>query len=49
MPRFMISFCSESSGSWLNMLPTVRSLYLKSQYKMLQRFLERKQNEEKEA
>ena len=30
----------------MNVLPPVRSLYLKSQYKMLLRFLERKKNEE---
>jgi short-subunit dehydrogenase len=33
----------------MNVLPPVRSLYLKSQYRMLLRFLERKQNEEKGA
>ena len=33
----------------MNVLPPVRSLYLKSQYRMLLRFLERKQNDEKRA
>ena len=33
----------------MNVLPPVRSLYLKSQHRMLLRFLERKQNEEKGA
>ncbi|MBQ2201704.1 MAG: SDR family NAD(P)-dependent oxidoreductase [Clostridia bacterium] len=33
----------------MNVLPPVRSLYLKSQHKMLLRFLARKQNEEKGA
>ena len=33
----------------MNVLPPVRSLYLKSQYRMLQRFLERKQSDGKEA
>ncbi len=33
----------------MNVLPPVRSLYLKSQYRMLQRFLARKQSDGKEA
>lgn len=33
----------------MNVLPPVRSLYLKAQHKMLLRFLKRKQNDEKEA
>ena len=33
----------------MNVLPPVRSLYLRSQHKMLLRFLERKQNEERKA
>ena len=33
----------------MNVLPPVRSLYLRSQHRMLLRFLERKQNEERKA
>ena len=33
----------------MNVLPPVRSLYLRSQQRMLLRFLERKQNDEREA
>ena len=33
----------------MNVLPPVKALYLKSQYRMLERFLARKENDEKEA